>query len=140
MDIFAVFTFLLISRHSKVASNLVFLHWNRESNTLHLSTHMTHDFEEKNFTSASGRTLKIQNLRHNCEKSWPDWEKRPVIWAYLTKNLPESVEISQTPFCLLPSVISRYMNINPGVIPSPTGIGHLWWFFMFCLFVYLVFT
>ena len=47
MDIFAVFTFLLISRHSEVVSNFGFLRWNREPNTLLLSTHMTHDFEKK---------------------------------------------------------------------------------------------
>ena len=60
---------------------------------------------EKHFTSTSGRTLNIPTLRHNCEKSWPDWEKRLVIWANMTKNLPESVEISQTPFCLYPVII-----------------------------------
>ena len=47
MDIFAVFTFLLISRHSEVVSNFGFLRWNREPNTLLLITHMTHDFRKK---------------------------------------------------------------------------------------------
>ena len=51
---------------------------------------------KKNLTFTSGPTLKIGHLRHNCEKSWPDWAKRQFIWAYGTKNLLESVEISQT--------------------------------------------
>ena len=37
-------------------------------------------------------------LRQNCEKFRADGEKRAFIWAYVTKNLLESVEISQAAF------------------------------------------
>ena len=45
-------------------------------------------------------------LRQNCDKFRADGEKRAFIWAYVTINLPESVEISQSPTNLFPSVIN----------------------------------
>ena len=50
---------------------------------------------------------KKQLLRQNCKKIRADGEKRAFIWAYVTKNLPESVEISQSPKNLFPSVIDQ---------------------------------
>ena len=44
------------------------------------------------------KSLKMWLLRQNCEKFRADGEKRAFIWAYVTKNLPESVEISHTPW------------------------------------------
>ena len=44
-----------------------------------------------------------------------------MVWAYVTKNLPESVEISQTPFCVLPSVIIT-LGLHTGEVMIPTQI------------------
>ena len=85
---------------------------------------MNHDFEWKKITFTSGPTLKIWHLRHNCEKSWPDWAKRPFIWAYGTKNLPESGEISQAAFSLFPSVIVCH-NITSRILGSKTNTERL---------------
>ena len=67
------FSFLLISRHSVVVSNFVFLRWNREPNTLLLSTHMTHDFEK------------------NISPLLVAWSWKSDIWDTIAKN-PDLIE------------------------------------------------